>query len=236
MHLARLRRPEQPQKQIEEVNPDIRDDPAGPFIGTLPRDVIPAPASRDVGERHVVAPRRSLRAELIAQRDQLRMEPQLQDGVDAASGFLLELLQRVQVPRVDDERLLADRVRPDAQREPDVRVVQVVRRADGDVVHAAGVGAAAQLFEVTVEPLELGEEPHVEGVAIEHADRVVRIHRGDETIAGVLDRLQVAGRHEPGDAGQGEVHRGLAHRWLPSPDPATARSVAASFRAFTCTE
>ena len=31
---------------------------------------------------------------------------------------------------------------PDAQRQPDVRVVQVVRRADADVVHALGFGPA----------------------------------------------------------------------------------------------
>ena len=43
---------------------------------------------------------------------------------------------------------------------------------------------------------------------IEHADRVVRIDGGDEAVAGVLDRLEMARRHEAGDAGDREI---LAH-------------------------
>ena len=82
------------------------------------------------------------------------MQAQLQHGEDPAAGFPLQLLQRIEVPRIDHQRLLADRIGADAQRQPDVRVVQVVRRADAQVVHARSRGAAAQLFEMPIEPLE----------------------------------------------------------------------------------
>ena len=59
-----------------------------------------------------------------------------------------------------------------------------------------------------VEPLDLGEEPHVERVVVEHADRVVRIDRRHQPVAGVLDRLQMPGRDEAADAGHGEILHG----------------------------
>ena len=77
---------------------------------------------------------------------------------------------------------------------------------------------------MAVEPLDLGEEPDVEGVAIENADRVVRIDRGDEPVAGGLDRLEMTRRDEASDAGHGEI----LHR--PSGDRGSAREAIASSR------
>ena len=37
-------RPEQPQQQVEEMDADVRDDAAGPFLGALPRHAVPSPA------------------------------------------------------------------------------------------------------------------------------------------------------------------------------------------------
>ena len=158
------------------------------------------------------------------------MQSQLEHGVDAASGFLLELLQAIEVPRIDHQRLLAERVGADAQRHAHVRIVQVVRRAHAQEMHALGLGAALELFEMAIEPLEFGEEPDIECVAIEHADRVVRIDRGDEAVAGVVNGLEVARGHEAGDAGHGEVF--WTHDW----ECAAARSTAASCGAVTRSE
>jgi hypothetical protein len=72
-------------------------------------------------------------------------------------------------------------------------------------VHAVLVGAAPQLLEVTIEALDLGEEPDVERIAIEDPHRIVRIHRGHEAVARVVDRLQMPGRDEAGHAGNREV-------------------------------
>ena len=40
------------------------------------------------------------------------MQPQLEDRADVPSSLALEILQGVEIPGVDDERLLADNVGP----------------------------------------------------------------------------------------------------------------------------
>ena len=49
---------------------------------------------------------------------------------------LLDLGQTVDIPRIEHQRLFANRVGVGAQREPAMRVVQIVRRADRNVVDA----------------------------------------------------------------------------------------------------
>ena len=76
-------------------------------------------------------------------------------------------------------------------------------------------------------------------VAIEDADGVVRIDRGDQPVAGVVDRLEVPRRDEAGHAGDGEVLRCDRHavhlplptrRDRPSADASTAASCGAVTR------
>ena len=81
---------------------------------------------------------------------------------------------------------------PERKREAHVRVVQVVGRADGDVVDR--LAAAAQLVDVAVEALELDEEADVGKVAVQDADRVGGVERGNQVAAGLLDGAQVARR------------------------------------------
>src|SRR5439155_8883479 len=105
------------------------------------------------------------RRQPLLQGDERRMNAQLQHGVDGAPSLELEILEAVKVPRIDDDGLLADDMSADPQREADVRVVQIVRRADADVVDAIRFRSAAQLLEMAIESLDLGEEPHVERVS-----------------------------------------------------------------------
>ena len=58
------------------------------------------------------------------------------------------------------------------------------------------LGEPAALLEEAVEALDLGEERGVGEVAIDDADRVVRIDRRDQRVAGLRDRLHVARRDE----------------------------------------
>src|SRR5690606_30950062 len=128
---------------------------------------------------------------LLAQRDDRRVHAQLQDGVDLAAGVLLQLDQAIDVPWVQHERLLADGIRAGTQGKTHVRVMQVVGRADGHIVHLVRVVTATQLVEVAIETLELGKEVGIGIIAVDHADRVVLVQRRHQLVAGGLDGLHV---------------------------------------------
>ena len=96
---------------------------------------------------------------------------------------LLDLEQAVDVPGIEDERLLADRVGAGAQREADMGVVQIIGRADRDIVDRSRL-PPAQLVDMAVEALELGEEGAVGEIAVDDADGVAGIERGDQPVAG----------------------------------------------------
>ena len=171
----------------------------------LPGHVVPAPARGDIGEVDGVDPAGRLGGDPLAERNDGRVHPELQDVEDPPSGLPLQLRQGVQVPGIQHQRLLADRVGPDPEREADVRVVQVVWRADRHAVDALGLPLAPLLLHEPVEALELLEVAHVVEVAVEDAHRVVRVERRNEAIPGVPDRLQVPRGDEPPDSGDGEV-------------------------------
>ena len=84
-----------------------------------------------------------------------------------------------------------------------MRVVQVVRRAHRQPVDA--VPFAPQLLQVPLEALGLGEELRLAVESIEHADRIVRVERGDQLPADVLDRLHVARGNEAGGTDESEA-------------------------------
>ena len=125
---------EEPEEHVEEVNTDIDDESARALLGTFSRHVIPPTARGDVGKGHVMVGARRRGRYPALQLRQRRMMPELGHGVDAPVAFVLELLKHVKVPRVDDQRLFADSVGPDAERKTDMRIVQIVRRADADLV------------------------------------------------------------------------------------------------------
>src|SRR4051812_24885545 len=97
-------------------------------------------------------------AKPLAEFHQRRMQAQLQHGVDAPPGLRLELLQAVEIPRIDDERLFTQRIGADPQRDSHVGIVEVVRRTDTQVMDALLFRTALELFEMTIESLEFGEE------------------------------------------------------------------------------
>ena len=191
------------------MDADVGDDAAGAIGVTLPRHVVPPAACRDVGEPDAM-PLRRVGLQTFAQRHQLRVHAQLQDGRDPATGFLLELLKRIEVPRIDHQRLLANDVGADAEGEAHVGIVQVIGRAHAHVVHARFVRTAAQLLEMPIETLELGEEPAIERKAIEDAHRVVGIGRRHEAVAGVLNGFEVPGCDVARNARDREISR-LGH-------------------------
>ena len=63
--------------------------------------------------------------------------------MDLAAGVLLNRCQPVNIPGIENERLLADRICAGAQRKPDMGVMQIVGRTDADVADTLALPAAA---------------------------------------------------------------------------------------------
>ena len=131
------------------------------------------------------------------------MQPQLEDGADTPPGGFLHLGQAVDVPGVQHQGLLADRIGAGPQREAAVGIVQVVGRADADVVERPAL--PAQQVQVPVEALELGEEGGVGKIGIDDPHRIAGVERGPQRSAGVADRLHVPPRDIAGRPDQAEV-------------------------------
>ncbi len=195
-------------QHVEEVNADVGGDAARFAEVALPRHVIPAPARGDVGEVDLVVGA-ARGGDLVSELDDLGMQAQLQDGRDLLAGFLLEGGEAIEVPGVQHQRLLADDVGAGAQSEAAVRVVQIVGRADRDVLD--GLALPAQFVDVAVEALELDEEVRVGEMAVHDADAVVGVHGHDQIAADGFDRFHVARRDIPAGADQckGFGHVGL---------------------------
>jgi hypothetical protein len=143
--------------------------------------------------------------EPLLQSDQIRMQPQLKHRIDASARLGFELLECVEIPGIDHYRLFADHVRAAPQRQPDMCIVQIVRRAHGQEVHPVLRRIPPQLVEVPIETLELGEEARPRRVRVKDARRIVRVKRSDEPVARILDGSKVAGCDETGYAGHRKI-------------------------------
>ena len=150
----------------------------------------------------------------MAELDEGRQEAQLEDGVDLVPGFLFDNLELVQVPGIDDEGLFADDISADAQSETAVGIVEVVGGADAEVVDAILFGTAPELFEVTVEALDLGEKAGVEGKAIQATDRIAGVDGGNQAIAGIADGDEMAGGDVAGGTDEGKVFHEDLRGWV----------------------
>jgi hypothetical protein len=54
-----------------------------------------------------------------------------------------------------------------------------------------------QFGQVPVETLEVREETNIHGVPVQYPDSIVRIERGDETVSGLVNGLEMAGSDVP---------------------------------------
>lgn len=102
------------------------------------RVLLPVPAAGDVSQQYLVHGIGRLLLEACLEFEQFGMYAQLQQGVNFPSRFGLDFFERVQVPRVDDQRLLTNRICPHAQGQPAVSIVQVVGRANVPAPYGRG--------------------------------------------------------------------------------------------------
>src|SRR5262249_48948287 len=103
------------------------------------------------------------------------MQPQLQDSRNATAARLLEFGEPVQVPRIEDQGLFANRIGLRSQRHAAMCIVQVVGGANCNVIHA--LAAPAKLVDMAVEALEFSEKIRLGKVVVYNADRILRVER-----------------------------------------------------------
>src|SRR5579871_3213529 len=175
-------------QHVEEMHADIGRHPAGFGVLAFPGRVIPPPAGGDVGEVDLVA----LVAGRIflAQRHDCGMKPKLQDGRNAVTGIMLDFRQAIDIPGIEHQRLLADRISPRPQGETAMRVMKMVGRADRDIVYL--LAAPPELVDMPVETLELSKEVRVRKVTIENTDRVVWIVGNSQIAAYRMNSLHMS--------------------------------------------
>ena len=143
----------------------------------------------------------ALCCEAFPEFDQSRVDSELEDCEYPPARLHFELGESIYVPGIQHKRLLANGIGTDAKRKTNVSVVQVVRRADADVLYIFVPVRSAQLLQVSVEALELGEEGGVRKIAVEDTYGVVRIHGCYKAVASVADGFEVARSHVAGGAG-----------------------------------
>src|SRR2546430_11475845 len=102
-----LLRSKNPREHVEEMHADIRHDASRLRNISFPTEVVPLATGCDVSEIDVRSGCRSLLIR-FAQRDDDGMQPELQYGVDPYSTLALQLLERLQIPRIHDDRLFGD--------------------------------------------------------------------------------------------------------------------------------
>ena len=90
-------------------------------------------------------------------------------------------------------------------------VMQVIGGANRHIVDTTSLSCPAQLLDMPVEALELGEKIGFGEKAIEDPHRIGAVESGDQNIAGIVDRLQMAGRNVAGGAGEGKITRRGTH-------------------------
>src|SRR5215468_8055121 len=94
---------------------------------TLPRYLIPTTSRGDISQTNIALLASVAVEKLISELDQLWMHAQLKNVIDPTTGFILQLLQSVQIPRVYCEWFLANRVCAYAQCQSAVCIVKIVR-------------------------------------------------------------------------------------------------------------
>jgi hypothetical protein len=143
--------------------------------------------------------------QLVAKSDQLRVNSKLQNRFDLAACLRLKFGKGIQIPRIQHQWFLANGIGMDSERKADVRVVEIVGRADADPVELLFLALAAQLLGEAIEAFKFGEKAYIEGILIQDAYGVIGIQGGNEPIACVSDGFHVSGGNVASGTNKGKV-------------------------------
>ena len=203
MHDVFLHLAENMAQHIVEVDADIGGNAAALALRTLPAGEIPVAPRGDVSQVNIIYDIVRSVIHLFLQRDYFRMKPQLQNVVDPLARLFLNGLQNVHIPWIQHQRFLADDIRAQAQGVARVRVVKVVRRADGDNVQL--VVRSLHLRHMAVEKLHFGEKGRLGKIAVDNADTVGFVIRGNHLVPSIFNSFQMSRGHITAHSENGEI-------------------------------
>ena len=109
-----LDRTEDPLKHVVEMHADIGGNAAALVDVAFPRSVVPLAAGGDVGQVNVVDLVLRAFIDLLLERGDTVVEPELQDVIGLVTGLLLDFLERVDVVWIEHHGFLADDVTAEA--------------------------------------------------------------------------------------------------------------------------
>jgi len=100
------------------------------------------------------------------------MNAQLQDIIDLAAHLFFKYCQSIQVPWIQNQRLFANSISPNTQGKTHMSIMEIIRRAYGDIVQSLFITTAAQFFNVPVKTFEFREEGNVMREAVEYSNGI----------------------------------------------------------------
>ncbi len=174
VHDVALELAEDEVQHVVKVHADVGCHAKGFAVIAFPAFHVPLAAAGDVGQFDIKLCVRRCGGNFVTQLQEGVVVAQLQNVVNAFAGFLLNQRQLVHEFRCGHQRFFADDIAAQAQACGDVRVVQVVGRADGHVVEPGG-GAALELVGVFLKALKLSKELALGRDAVDDAHRVIDV-------------------------------------------------------------
>ncbi len=185
------------------MDADVRGHAAALADVALPRRIIPMTARCDIGQIKVIDLVFRPFGYAFLERDDGRMQPQLQYRIYAMAAILLFGFQRLYIPRVQYNRLLANDIRPLTQTETDMCVVQIVGCADTHEIQTYTL--PFEFGQMPVKEFHLCKEGTLRKVAVHDAHAVEFIVGREQGVARILNGFQVARRDIAAHAYQGEI-------------------------------
>ena len=178
---------EDPLEHVVEVNANVGSDAAALMDIALPRGVIPLAPGGDIREVDIIHLVSRTFVHFLFEGDDGFVETELEDVVGLVAGFLLDLLQRVDIVRVQHHRLLTDDVAAQTETVADESIMRVVRGADTHPIER--VFALLLLGAIAVKELMLREEGTIREETVQPANAVELVIRRQKIVTSVLDRL-----------------------------------------------
>src|SRR6056297_1278514 len=134
VHHILLNIPKDPGKHVEKMYADVGGYPTRLLLIPLPGYKIPVAPGGNISQINIINLVFRTFIDLSLQFNDRGMQPQLQDVVHLSSGLFLYLDQSIQIPGIQNYRLLTDGIRSLPQGKTNMRIMQIIRCANAYII------------------------------------------------------------------------------------------------------